>query len=63
MGLFKKNKKNATVNEQSKEKGVFHGFALLSEPKWSKTQFVAEKITLFLIPLLKENFKGTAKDA
>ncbi len=43
MGLFKKNKKkDASVNEQSKEKGVFQGFVLLSEPKWSKTQFVAD---------------------
>ncbi len=49
MGLFKKNKKSAgsvnaepRSNELNKEKGVFHGFALLSEPKWSKTQFVAD---------------------
>ncbi len=43
MGLFKKNKKNEPrSNELDKEKGVFHGFALLSEPKWSKTQFVAD---------------------
>ncbi len=43
MGLFKKNKKvTAPAVEQSKEKGVFHGFALLSEPKWSKTQFVED---------------------
>jgi len=46
MGLFNKNKKNkkndAAANGQGKEKGVFHGFALLSEPKWSKTQFVAD---------------------
>ncbi len=38
MGLFKKNKKNEPrSNELDKEKGVFHGFALLSE-----------KITFFL---------------
>ncbi len=43
MGLFKKNKKNEPrSNELNKEKGVFHGFALLSEPKWSKTQFAAD---------------------
>lgn len=43
MALFGKNKKkNAAQVEQNNEKGVFHGFALLSEPKWSKTQFVAD---------------------
>ncbi len=49
MGLFKKNKakKPQTApsdapNALNREKDAFTGFALLSEPKWSKTRFVAD---------------------
>lgn len=45
MALFgkKKNQKiEAATNELDKEKGKFAGFVLLSEPKWSKSQFLAD---------------------
>lgn len=45
MALFKKNtggKKETATNELDREKEKFAGFVLLSEPKWSKTQFAAD---------------------